>query len=451
MAEPKDVPKKFPKRSRGSGSLYSVPGTDIIWCQYYVGGLRQRESTGETSIRKAGNYLDNKIAEVRVNGRPAPTTLTVAALVEAKLVSDRNNGRKDVGSSEGRWKIHLQPFLGHLKARDLTTPILDKYIEKRKQELLAKYAKSKKGESDADYEERMDRNRSKSPNGTINRELSFLRSAFNLAKRSRLVRDVPWFPMLKEDNVRTGFLQPGKYEKLAAACMAEGLWLRTLFELGCAYGWRRSEMIGRLVRDVDFLGGPNGEGTISLPTSKNGDPRIVTLTRKVRELLLECCKGKSPDDRLLTRDGQPVVDYRDAWARALKAAKIERDLHVHDLRRTAIRGMRDRGVDRHVAMKITGHRTESVYNRYNIVDLKDIAKATAALDAEQKSQKNQSSQDDQNSHSSAITEPAKPPQEEAGNVEVTAIQEDDGRPGGIRTPDPRFRKSLGVVFNSLNH
>jgi len=102
--------------------------------------------------------------------------------------------------------------------------------------------------------------------------------------------------------------------------------------------------------------------------------------------------------------------------------------------------MRDRGVDRHVAMKITGHRTESVYNRYNIVDLKDIAKATAALDAEQKSQKNQSSQDDQNSHSSAITEPAKPPQKEAGNVEVTAIQEDDGRPGGIRTPDPRFRK-----------
>jgi hypothetical protein len=75
-------------------------------------------------------------------------------------------------------------------------------------------------------------------------------------------------------------------------------------------------------------------------------------------------------------------------------------------------------------------------------NLKDIAKATAALDAEQKSQKNQSSQDDQNSHSSAITEPAKPPQEKAGNVEVTAIQEDDGRPGGIRTPDPRFRKPL---------
>ena len=436
VGEAKDTSKKFPKRTRGCGSLYSVPGTDIIWCQYYVGGLRQRESTGETSVRKAGNYLDNKIAEVRVNGRPAPTTLTVTDLVDAKLVSDRNNGRRDVGSSEGRWKLHLQPFLGHLKARDLTTPILDRHIEKRKQELLAKYAKRNKGESDADYEERMERNRSKSPNATINRELSLLRSAFNLAKRSRLVRDIPWFPMLKEDNVRTGFLQPGEYEKLAAACMAEGLWLRTLFELGCAYGWRRSEMLGRLVRDVDFVGGPNGEGTISLPTSKNGDPRIVTLTRKVRELLLKCCKGKSPDDRLLTRGGEPVVDYRDAWARALKAAGIERNLHVHDLRRTAIRGMRDRGVDRHVAMKITGHRTESVYNRYNIVDLKDIAKATATLDAEQDAENNK------NSHNSATSGQPAPPQEQPLNVEVGVIQGVNGRRGGTRTHDPRIRNSV---------
>ncbi len=242
--------------------------------------------------------------------------------------------------------------------------------------------------------------------------------------------------MLKEDNVRTGFLQHGEYEKLAAACKAEGLWLRTLFELGCAYGWRRSEMLGRLVRDVDFLGGPNGEGTISLPTSKNGDPRIVTLTRKVRELLLECCRGKPPEDRLLTRDGELVVDYRDAWARVLKAAGIERNLHVHDLRRTAIRGMRDRGVDRHVAMKITGHRTESVYNRYNIVDLKDIAKATAALDAEQ------NTEHDQNSHNSAIKGQPTSPQGQTLNVEVEMTKEVNGRPGGIRTPDPRFRKPL---------
>jgi hypothetical protein len=44
----------------------------------------------------------------------------------------------------------------------------------------------------------------------------------------------------------------------------------------------------------------------------------------------------------------------------------------------------DRGIDRKVAMSITGHRMEAVYNSYNIADLADIAKATAKLDDEQK-------------------------------------------------------------------
>ena len=344
---------------------------------------RSPTTSGRRYPRKAERYLREKLADACLNGRPTSATLTVADMVEAKLLSDQNNGLKDVKSSRGRWEKNLRPFFGAIKARDLTTPTIDRYIEKRRQELLAKYAKRHKGESDAEYGERMKKQK-KSPNASINRELSVLRGAFFLARKSRLIREVPYFPMLKEDNVRTGFLEPGEYERLAAAAMAEGLWMRTLFELGYAYGWRRSEMLGRIVNDLDFSGGPNGEGTIALPTSKNGDPRIVTMTRRVRELLLLCCKGKSPEDRVLTCGGQPIGDYRKAWGRVLKGGGITRHLLVHDLRRTAIRGMRDRGIDRKVAMSITGHRTEAVYNRYNIADLADIAKATAKLDDEQK-------------------------------------------------------------------
>jgi len=57
-------------------------------------------------------------------------------------------------------------------------------------------------------------------------------------------------------------------------------------------------------------------------------------------------------------------------------------LLVHDLRRSAVRTMEQRGVPRSVAMKITGHRTESVYRRYAIVsdaDLRDAARKIGTL------------------------------------------------------------------------
>lgn len=66
------------------------------------------------------------------------------------------------------------------------------------------------------------------------------------------------------------------------------------------------------------------------------------------------------------RDGLPVGDSRKAWGTACRKAGVA-DRIFHDLRRTAARNLINAGVPQAVAMKITGHRTDSVFRRYAIV------------------------------------------------------------------------------------
>ena len=79
-------------------------------------------------------------------------------------------------------------------------------------------------------------------------------------------------------------------------------------------------------------------------------------------------------------DGAPVVDFRKRWVKACTDAKVPGRL-FHDLRRTAIRDMVRAGIPETVAMSISGHKTASVFHRYNITSEEDRRDALRRVQA----------------------------------------------------------------------
>lgn len=119
------------------------------------------------------------------------------------------------------------------------------------------------------------------------------------------------------------------------------------------------------------------------PLTKNRKPHLMPLVGPLAEIMerrrtarvVESEGGGTGISKwIFHREGFPVVykSFFTAWDAARKAAGLPNAL-FHDLRRTAVRNMVRAGVPEAVAMKISGHRTRSIFDRYNIIDERDIA------------------------------------------------------------------------------
>ena len=73
------------------------------------------------------------------------------------------------------------------------------------------------------------------------------------------------------------------------------------------------------------------------------------------------------------------MGFKKLWRKACEAAGYPGKL-FHDFRRSAVRTLERSGVPRSTAMAMVGHKTESIYRRYAIVDEAMHREAAAKLD-----------------------------------------------------------------------
>jgi len=97
---------------------------------------------------------------------------------------------------------------------------------------------------------------------------------------------------------------------------------------------------------------------------------------------------------LFHRDGRPIKTFRRSWITACVKAGLGTEIRSangklikkigaripHDFRRTAVRNLERAGVSRSDAMKMVGHKTESIYRRYAISDETSMKEAAEKLE-----------------------------------------------------------------------
>jgi integrase len=276
-------------------------------------------------------------------------------LSELYITKCRGTAPKSIDWIELVWRVHLELFFGGFRASRINT---EKILQYRA--------------------ERLEAGAGAGP-GTVNRELTVFRAIFYHGFEDYTppkVSRVPKFPeKLQEPAPRKGFLIDSQYDALQANCPYP--WLRALMAIAYNFAFRKSELLGLHVDQIDLEA-----RTISLWTgeTKSGQARKVVMTPKVFDLVNPLVKGKQAQDFLFTwPNGDRVLDFRVSWRKMCIAAKVS--VLLHDFRRAAVRNMTRAGVSRDVAKKISGHQTDSIFSRYNITDENDLADAAAMIQA----------------------------------------------------------------------
>jgi integrase len=281
-----------------------------IW---YRNGSRFCINTRRDNEADAQTEMERLIKDCNEGKTPRPerTPPSIGVMLNEALRYYRRKGRKSLEHVERHAKRLREGFAGK-RADEISTDNVNDYAEVRQDEGVA--------------------------NATINRELAFIRLAFNLARKAGKVKPemMPYFEMLPENNRRTGFFEQEQYEAVLAQLPD---YLTGVLTMGYWTGMRKAEMLGLKWDQVDLF-----NRLVFLEKTKNGEDRTLPLNDELYEMMMVRARMRIEGcPFVFHRDGEGIQSFAKAWNTACQKAGYPGKL-VHDLRRTGVRNLIRAGV-----------------------------------------------------------------------------------------------------------
>lgn len=339
---------RMSKDAWGEGSIYLRGKT--YWIQYSINGHRRRESAKTDDFAKAKKFLRRKLTGAE-HGEPQSIRTNIGKLLDNLLRFYEDARPKSAAWARIVVEKHLREPFEYVRAASLGTDRINRYIDGRR-------AKGIK-------------------NATINRELAMLRRAYSLGLQQEppLVNRIPRIPELAEDAPRSGFFERPEFERLCAELPPE---ISDVAVFAYWTGCRKSEILTLRWTQVDL-----SDRVVRLEITKSGDTREIPLADDLHEMLTR--RRREHDEKwpfspwVFCREGRRIMNFYAAWNSACERANLTGPGLLHDLRRTGVRNLVRAGVPEKVAMRISGHKTRSVFDRYHIVQGDDLKEAVRKL------------------------------------------------------------------------
>jgi integrase len=321
---------------------------NIWWVKYYQNGRPIRESTGATKETEAKRFLREREGRVAA-GQPVLRRADRISYEEvAKDLRAHYQTTRSRNMEEAEYRLkHLDRFFASQRIASINPARITAYVANRQEEGAA--------------------------NATINRELETLGKMLKLAYENNKLMRLPIIHKLVASPPRQGFFELDQFEAVRRHLRPD---YQLAVSIAHAFGWRmQSEVLTLERRQLDLE-----TGTLRLEpgTTKNDDGRVVYLTPELKASIvaqLERVKSLERETGQIIpyvfphlrgpHRGKRVQDFKKAWKTACVKAGCPGMLR-HDFRRTAVRNMVNLGVPERVAMKVSGHRSQTVFDRYHI-------------------------------------------------------------------------------------